>query len=104
MGDWVVMRARRVLLVPLFWLFVSAFIFNPVVAEPSPTSIVSSFLLAQLSPGQAVNLIHAKTGGKVLSVIETSRRGATGYLIKVLMPEGRIRKYFVDGQTGAIAG
>ena len=104
MGNSISMGIKPSLLVGVFGLLLTC-----VVAMPSTANVVIehasiAFMLAELDSGQAVQLIQDRTGGKVLSVVQTTRNGKSGYEVKVLMPEGRIRKLFIDKQTGAVAG
>lgn len=47
------------------------------------------------SAGQAAEQARRQSGGRVLS---TERQGADGYRVKVLTPEGRVRKIDVPEQ------
>lgn len=51
-----------------------------------------------LNPDAAAATVRRATGGKVLSVEATG----TDYLVKVLMPDGRVRTLRVDGRTGRL--
>ncbi len=45
---------------------------------------------------QAVARIQRETGGRVLSADVVRRNGAVAYRIKVLMPSGHVRVFYVD--------
>lgn len=65
---------------------------------------VDAYWLAEVDTRQAAKLVERKTGGKVLAVTEEERNGKPVYRVKVLLPEGRIRKLFVNKESGAISG
>ncbi len=72
-------------------------------ARPATTAVdlVDAFVrVAQraVSMREAVSRVRQQTGGRVL---DAQDRG-THYRIKVLTPEGEVRIFRVDAQTGAI--
>ncbi len=60
-------------------------------------------LLAQrsLSADEAAALVQARTGGRVLSVDTVRRRDRLFYRVKVLTPQGEVRIFMVDAESGA---
>ena len=77
--------------------------FPPLITDARAVAM-DSVLLAQIDEKQAAKIVAKKTGGTVLSVVARERKGVAGYQVKVLLPEGRIRKVFVNKQSGAVAG
>jgi uncharacterized membrane protein YkoI len=57
---------------------------------------------AAISKDEAVAMVRARTGGKVLRAERGSNQGRAVYRIRVLTPEGRVREYRVDAVTGAM--
>ncbi|MDA8092840.1 MAG: PepSY domain-containing protein [Betaproteobacteria bacterium] len=57
---------------------------------------------SRITLGQAMQLIEAQTGGRVVNATQVSESGREVYRIKVLTREGEVRTYDVDAQTGAI--
>ncbi|MGH8651561.1 MAG: PepSY domain-containing protein [Gammaproteobacteria bacterium] len=57
---------------------------------------------ARIGQGQAVAFARQATGGRVLDVQTQNMSGRVVYLVKVLMPDGRVRIIAVDGETGQI--
>ncbi len=57
---------------------------------------------ARIGQGQAVAFARQATGGRVLDVQTQDMGGRLVYLVKVLMPDGRVRIIAVDGETGQI--
>lgn len=56
----------------------------------------------KISQGQAVTFARQATGGRVLDVQTQNRGGRVVYLVKVLMPDGRVHIVAVDAETGQI--
>ncbi|MGH8644805.1 MAG: PepSY domain-containing protein [Gammaproteobacteria bacterium] len=57
---------------------------------------------ARIGQGQAIAFARQATGGRVLDVQTQNMGGRVVYLVKVLMPDGRVRIIAVDGETGQI--
>lgn len=55
-----------------------------------------------ISKDEAVAMVRARTGGKVVRAERSSQQGRTVYRIRVLTAEGRVREYRVDAATGAM--
>lgn len=55
-----------------------------------------------ISKDEAVAMVRARTGGKVLRAERGSNQGRAAYRIRVLTPDGRVREYRVDATTGAM--
>jgi uncharacterized membrane protein YkoI len=55
-----------------------------------------------ISRDEAVAMVRARTGGKVVRAERSSQQGRTVYRIRVLTAEGRVREYRVDAATGAM--
>lgn len=53
-----------------------------------------------ISLDEAVSRVRRQTGGRVLSAEAHDNRGTLTYRIKVLMPNGAVRVYHVDAQSG----
>lgn len=64
----------------------------PPVAEDEPPA-------PRLSPADAANLVHQRTGGQVMSVSTRQAKSGTVYGVKILN-SGRMRVVHVDGNTG----
>ncbi len=63
-------------------------------------SLSSTLLQAQsLSASEAASKAQEFTGGRVLKV-KPPRGNSTDYLVRVLLPEGRVRQIMVDGDSG----
>ena len=71
-------------------IFCSAYLAGPQVhARP-----VEPLRLAQaggMSPDEAAARVRQQTGGRVLNVQSGSQNGTTVYMVKVLLPDGRVR-------------
>jgi uncharacterized membrane protein YkoI len=56
----------------------------------------------QLRPGisldQAIQRIRRETGGRILAADTVRNGGGLTYRIKVLMPDGRVRVFYVDAR------
>lgn len=57
---------------------------------------------ASVSLEQAIRSVRTKYNAKVLSATEIQSKGPLVYKVKILLPSGRVRTVFVDGQTGAV--
>ena len=55
-----------------------------------------------ISKDQAVAMVRARTGGKVLRAERVGEQGRVAYRIRVLTADGRVREYRVDATTGAM--
>lgn len=55
-----------------------------------------------ISKDEAVAMVRARTGGKVVRAERSSQQGRVVYRIRVLTKEGRVREYRVDAATGAM--
>lgn len=55
-----------------------------------------------ISLEEAVAMIQAQTGGRILSAEAINNDGRVVYRIKVLIPSGRVSVYHVDAATGQI--
>ncbi|MGH6635516.1 MAG: PepSY domain-containing protein [Gammaproteobacteria bacterium] len=64
--------------------------------------VPSTLAQARIGQGQAVAFARQATGGRVLDVQTQNMGGRVVYLVKVLMPDGRVRIIAVDGETGQI--
>ena len=60
--------------------------------------------LAEMSGNGAARAVERATGGRVLSVHREENNGRVVYRVKVLLPEGRIRVFIVDAETGSVNG
>ncbi len=98
-----IVRNLKVLILGVAVLASGAVLQTPAYAQ-KPSGAAKLLWLAEVNSKQAAKLVEKKTGGKVLSVIETDRKGEAGYQVKVLLPEGRIRKLFVNKNSGAVSG
>lgn len=58
--------------------------------------------LAAVSIESAISKARAKYGGKVLSAKEIRSKGPLVYKIKLLLPNGRVKTVFVDGESGEV--
>lgn len=70
-------------------------------AGPPGTPLV----LAQsgdVGPAAAAAAARGATGGRVLDVRASRSGGGVVYLVKVLLPEGRVRTVIVDGASGQV--
>ena len=57
---------------------------------------------AAISKDEAVAMVRARTGGKVLRAERVGEQGRAAYRIRVLTADGRVREYRVDATTGAM--
>lgn len=55
-----------------------------------------------ISLDEAVALVRAKSGGKVLRAETRSKNQHAVYEIRVLTDDGRVRTYIVDSRTGRV--
>jgi uncharacterized membrane protein YkoI len=55
-----------------------------------------------ISKDEAVAMVRARTGGKVLRAERVGDQGRAAYRIRVLTPDGRVREHRVDATTGAM--
>jgi uncharacterized membrane protein YkoI len=55
-----------------------------------------------ISKDEAVAMVRARTGGKVLRAERVGEQGRAAYRIRVLTPDGRVREHRVDATTGAM--
>jgi len=53
-----------------------------------------------ISLDEAVPRVRRETGGRVLSAEAREKRGNMTYRIKVLLPNGAVRVYYVDAHSG----
>ncbi|MDX1695662.1 MAG: PepSY domain-containing protein [Ketobacteraceae bacterium] len=58
--------------------------------------------LAGVSIETAIQKAKGKYGGKVLSAKEIRSKGPLVYKIKLLLPNGRVKTVFVDGESGEV--
>ena len=65
-------------------------------------SDVPSYQLAAVPIEAAIRKAKAKYGGKVLSAKEIRSKGPLVYKIKLLLPNGRVKTVFVDGESGEV--
>ncbi len=72
--------------------------FQPQSGQP----LSSSVWLAGVSIESAISKAKAKYGGKVLSAKEIRSKGPLVYKIKLLLPNGRVKTVFVDGDSGEV--
>jgi uncharacterized membrane protein YkoI len=67
---------------------------------------VGPLLLTQAAPSvsadEAVALVRAKSGGRILGVRRDNKARPPVYSVKVLLEGGRVRVYRVDASTGEI--
>lgn len=82
---------------------------NPAIAEVAnpfavqhPGQTSTHLLLAQVSIEKAIKKAKSKYGGKVLSAKEIRSKGPLVYKVKLLLPSGRVKTVFVDGETGEV--
>ena len=64
-------------------------------------------MLAQqddIGPGAASAAASAASGGRVLGVRRVHSASGIVYVVKVLLPGGRVRNVTVNGQTGRVRG
>ncbi len=57
---------------------------------------------ANVSLEQAIKKVRRKYKAKVLSASEIRSKGPLVYRVKILLPNGRVRTVFVDGETGEV--
>lgn len=71
----------------------------------APTLAAAPLVVAQagaVSLDQAAAKVRRVSGGKVVSADTVEQDGGSVYRIKVVFPDGRVRIYFVDPNTGEI--
>jgi len=51
-----------------------------------------------ISLDDAIQRVRRETGGRILAADTVGNGGAVTYRIKVLMPDGRVRVFYVDAQ------
>lgn len=71
----------------------------------APTLAGSPLVIAQagaVSLDQAVAKVRRVSNGKVVSADTIEQDGGSVYRIKVVFPDGRVRIYYVDPNTGEI--
>jgi uncharacterized membrane protein YkoI len=70
------------------------------------SALANPLLLAQATPSvsadEAVALVRAQSGGRILNLRLENRAGPAVYRVKVLLEGGRVRVYRVDASTGKI--
>ncbi|MGX2040706.1 PepSY domain-containing protein [Methylocaldum sp. MU1018] len=94
---------KRLLPIILGCLLSTAF---PAYPQPpfGPEGLVAPFIARQpqLRPGisldEAIQRIRRETGGRILAADTVRNGGGVTYRIKVLMPDGRVRVFYVDAQ------
>ena len=57
-----------------------------------------------IGAGAAAAAASQASGGRVLSVKRTTGRNGVVYIVKVLLPGGRMRSITIDGQSGQVRG
>ncbi len=57
-----------------------------------------------IGAGAAAAAASNASGGRVLDVKRTTGRSGINYIVKVLLPGGRMRTIIVDGQSGQVRG
>lgn len=57
---------------------------------------------ASISKDEAVAMVRARTGGKVLRAERVGDKGRSMYRVRVLTADGRVREYRVDATTGVM--
>jgi uncharacterized membrane protein YkoI len=74
--------------------------------DASARAMANPLLLAQATPSvsadEAVALVRAQSGGRILNLRLESRAGPAVYRVKVLLEGGRVRVYRVDASSGKI--
>lgn len=95
------MTPRRVIL--LLALLLAAPVFTDAQArERAPLARSGDYLIRvaerPVSMRDAINRVRKQTGGRVLDAQDRGKH----YRIKVLTPDGEVRVYRVDAQSGAI--
>ncbi len=79
----------------------------------SAVAVVCLLVVAQLAAGashgsapvtldDAIALVRAKSGGKVLRAETKQRERGVVHEIRVLTEDGHVRTYIVDGRTGEV--
>jgi hypothetical protein len=67
---------------------------SALLAGPQSFARPAAIQLAQaagMSPDEAAARVRQQTGGRVLNVQSRSQDGTTVYMVKVLLPDGRVR-------------
>lgn len=80
-------------------------VFFGTVGLAAPTLASSPFVIVQagaVSLDQAAANVRRVSGGKVVSADTVEQDGGSVYRIKVVFPDGRVRIYYVDPNTGEI--
>lgn len=85
-GSLSMVRARRCGLLALLLLLAGS---GTALAADNGTSVDRAGAASTRSAGQAAEQARRQSGGRVLS---TERQGNQGYRVKVLTPQGRVRK------------
>ena len=80
---------------------VRAAIANPF-QHPAGLHSSSANWLAKVTIEEAIGKAKEKYGGKVLSAKEIESKGPLVYKIKLLLPNGRVKTVFVDGESGEV--
>jgi uncharacterized membrane protein YkoI len=73
----------------IYALLISFYVSVAPVHAQSEHLILAQFV--RVSQDQAAAKVRADTGGRVLDVKTTTQGGTTVYLVKVLLPDGRVR-------------
>ncbi|MCG8671544.1 MAG: PepSY domain-containing protein [Pseudomonadales bacterium] len=68
----------------------------------STSALIAKSDKGKISLERAIKKAKAKYGGKVLSAKEIRSKGPLVYKIKILLPNGRVKSVFVDGETGEV--
>ncbi|HYE37965.1 PepSY domain-containing protein [Methylocaldum sp.] len=69
-----------------------------------PEGLITPFITRQpqfrsgISLDEAIQRIRRETGGRILAADTVRNDGAVTYRIKVLMPNGRVRVFYVDAE------
>jgi uncharacterized membrane protein YkoI len=88
-------------LISAFLILTGLGLSGPISAAVQPGVI----LAAALSLEQAVRMVQASAGGRVLGAETRNVQGRTVHVIKVLTPDGkRVRLIQVDAESGQISG
>lgn len=74
---------------------------NPI-AWGSQSHSFSVIAQAGLTAQDAATMVQAQTGGQILAVKTTRSDGRIVYRVKVLTPDGEVRIFYVDAETGAM--
>ena len=70
-------------------------------AFPSPGAVILA-AAGKISLDEAVRRVQGATGGRVVSATASTRGGRSGYRIRVVVEDGRVKTFFVDAETGAM--